>query len=233
MRNNLHEFVFFLEIHAKQPLEEYQLKNYLIDTFNIAFGYPECSPWSIDDLQRRFESIHELLSPRDPRLDTTDTIFRELVSSCHSTTRTSSTATNSSPDMFQKAAMAFELAKKNFSRLNNDQYSWSDGDCTWVENIETGDNERRHDDILTYDYREGRMSNSFSIIITCIATLTDGGNLITLSIGSTVNGKVCRVPIGRYSRTQNIAADVQKNFSIELNNLMKSIAKERRSTASQ
>ena len=219
----------------KQPLEELQLKNYLFDTFSIAFGYPQHSPWFINDLQCRLESIHELLSPRNPRLDTTETVFGDLISISHLTRDIPAAITNAPQGAFQKAAMAFQLAKKNFLSLYNHQFFWFDGGCKWVESIEMGENERRHDDVLTYEYqdRARRLSGNFSIIITCIATLADGGNLITLSLGSSVNGKICRIPIGRYSIAQNIAADVQKNFAMELGNLIKSIAKERRLTTSE
>ncbi len=210
-------------------MDESQLKRYLVDTFNIAFGYPQYQPWTISDLECRLESIRELLSPRNSKLDTTDAIFKDWVSSCNNTAHSSSSTINHvQHDLFQKAAMEFQKAKKNFSNSNNDQYSWSDGGCTWLDNIQTETNERRHDDILTYDYRDGRMSGSCSIIITCLATLTDDGNCITLSISSVTNGRTCRIPIGRYSKTQNFSGDMQKNFTTELGNLIKSIAKERR-----
>lgn len=220
----------------KQPLEESQLKNYLFDTFSIAFGYPQQSPWFINDLQCRLESIHELLLPSNSRLDTTNAVFEELISVSHSIRDLPAAITTNAPqDPFQKAAMAFQLAKKNFLSLYNHQFFWFDGGCKWLENIEMSENERRHDDILTYEYqdRARRLSGNFSILITCITTLTDEGNLITLSLSSSVNGKTCRIPIGRYSITQNIAADVQKHFAMELSNLIKAIAKERRSIAAE
>lgn len=219
----------------KQPLEELQLKNYLFDTFSIAFGYPQYSPWSINDLQCRLESIHELLSPRKSQLDTIDAAFGELISISHSARDAPASTTNTPQDAFQRAAMAFQLAKKNFLSLYNHQFFWFDGGCKWVEGIDMGESERRHDDVLTYEYQDKarRLSGNFSIIITCIATLADEGNLITLSLGSSVDGKTCRIPIGRYSKNQNIAADVQKNFAMELGNLIKSIAKERRLTTSE
>jgi len=209
-------------------LEEKQLKTYLIDTFNIGFGYPQHEPWTIGGLECRLESIHELLSSRNPKLDTTDDIFKELISTYNTAVPVSTVTTNADQDIFQKASIAFQQAKTIFSKFMNDQYSWSDGSCTWLDSAQTSTNERRHDDILTYYYRDRHMQSSCSIIITCLATLTDEGNGITLSIGSVVNGKMCRIPIGHYSTTQNYIGEFQKYFLTELNNLIVSIAKERR-----
>jgi hypothetical protein len=208
-------------------MDESQLKRYLVDTFNIAFGYPQYQPWTISDLECRLESIRELLSPRNPKLNTTEAIFKNLASTQNNPLPASSTTINVHQDIFQKVAIAFQEAKRNFSN-SNDQYSWSDGGCTWLDSTQTAMNERRHDDILTFDYRDGRMAGRCSIIITCLATLTDKKTCITLSISSPVNGRISRIPIGCYSRTQNFKMDFQKNFIIELDNLIKSIAKERR-----
>ncbi len=209
-------------------MEEKQLKTYLIDTLNIGFGYPQHEPWTIVGLECRLESIHELLSSRNPKLDTTDAIFKELISTYNTAVPVSTVTTNADQDIFQKASIAFQQAKTNFSKFMNDQYSWSDGSCTWLDSAQTSTNERRHDDIFTYYCRDRHMQSSCSIIITCLATLTDEGNGITLSIGSVVNGKMCRIPIGHYSATQNYIGEFQKYFVTELNNLIISIAKERR-----
>lgn len=207
-------------------MDESQLKRYLVDTFNIGFGYPQYQPWTIRDLECRLESIRELLSPRNPRLNTTEVIFKQLASALKTPLPASSTTTNVHQDIFQKAAIAFQEAKRKFSN-SDDQYSWSDGSCTWLDSTQTAMNERRHDDILTFNYRDGRMTGRCSIIITCLATLIDEETCITLSISSPVNGRISRIPIGCYSRTQNFTMDLQKNFIIELDNLIKSIAKER------
>jgi hypothetical protein len=72
-------------------------------------------------------------------------------------------------------------------------------------------------------------SSICSIIITCLATVSDNGS-ITLSIGSTVNGKMSRIPIGRYDKNQNYFKEFQDGFIIELKNLLISICKERRAS---
>jgi hypothetical protein len=137
-----------------------------------------------------------------------------------------------SEDIFQRASNAFQQAKKYFSdrhEYSNNQYSWSDGSCTWLDSTQTSMNERRHDDILTYFSSNRNTSSNCSIIITCLATLTDGGNRIMLSIGNSINGKMSRIPIGRYNKTQNYREEFQKDFTTELKNLIISICKERRS----
>ncbi len=208
-------------------LDESQLKRYLVDTFNIGFGYPEYQPWTISDLECRLGAIHELLLPRDRKLNTTDAIFNDLASVHNTPLPASSTTTNVHQDIFQRAAIAFQEAKTKFFD-SNDKYSWSDGGCTWLDSTQTAMNERRHDDILTFEYGDEDQPSRASIIVTCLATLTDEETYITLSISSAVNGRISRIPIGRYSRSQNFTVDLQKNFVIELNNLIKSIARERR-----
>jgi hypothetical protein len=220
--------LFYLDVNKKQFLEETQLKKYLIDTFDIGFGYPQYQPWTISDLECRLESIRELLSPRNLKLNTTEAIFKELISTYNNTMPTSSTATNVQDDIFQKASIAFQQAKTSFAKSANDQYSWSDGSCTWLDSTQTSMNEHRHDDILTYYSRDRHISSSCSIIITCLATLIDEENCIALSIGSAVNGKMSRIPIGHYSKSQNYIAEFEKRFIVELNNLIISIAKEQR-----
>jgi hypothetical protein len=212
-------------------MDESQLKRYLVDTFNIGFGYPEYQPWTINDLECRLEAIRELLSPRNRTLTTTDAIVKDLASAHNIPLPTTSTTTNIHQDIFEKAAIAFQKGKTNFSNSSNDQYLWSDGGCRWLDSTQTAMKERRHDDILTFEYRDGRMSGRCSIIITCLATLTDKDTCITLSINSAVNGRIIRIPIGCYSTSQNFTMDVQKNFVIELDNLIKSIAKERRNVS--
>ncbi|CAF1177851.1 unnamed protein product [Rotaria magnacalcarata] len=77
-------------------------------------------------------------------------------------------------------------------------------------------NEYRHDDILTYYWR----NQSYSIIIICLASINDEGRVITLSIGSTVHGKMIRIPLGQYSIAQDYLTKLQENFSTELKNLL-------------
>lgn len=232
-RKYLDIFLIDLEEQQQAVVDETQLKNYLIDTCDMAFGYPQYSLWSINNLECRLELIHELLRPANTQLNTTEVIFKNLVTSSQSMkTPSSLTAKNVSNDAFQKMALAIPLAKKKIANLSSTtiEYSWSNEEnCTWLDSMQTaGANGRRHDDILTYSYRDRRMSGSVSIIITFIAVLIDEEKSIKLSISSTVNGKTCRIPIDRYAVSENFDALIQRNFLDELQNLIKSIAKERK-----
>ena len=215
--------IIYLEV-----LDESQLKIYLIDTFNIGFGYPEYQPWTISDLECRLDSIRELLLPKNPKLNTIDAVLKDLGSAYNIPLLVSSTINNMDQDIFERAAKAFQDGKRKFSESNS-KYLWSDGGCTWLDSTQTAMNERRHDDILTFKY--GDRGLICSIIITCLATLADKGNYITLSISSGVNGRTSRIPIGCYNKSQNFTIDFEKRFPIELNNLLKSIANERKAAS--
>ena len=125
-----------------------QLKTYLTDTFNMAFGYPDYQPWTIGDLEYRLESICEILSSTNPMLNTTERIFQELLSITNTRISVPPIATNVYHDIFEKASNAFYEAKKHFLESNGNQYSWSDGGCIWVNNAQTEMNKRQHDDKL-------------------------------------------------------------------------------------
>ncbi|CAF5217159.1 unnamed protein product, partial [Rotaria magnacalcarata] len=169
-----------------------QLKTYLIDTFNRAFGFPEYEPWTIDDLECRIKCISQLFTPSDSNLNTIGDIFRSLIPL---TTSSKLISTSDHPAAIQKAANAFTQVKQELLNSNPDQYSWFDGNCTWLNTAQHPMNEYRHDDILTYYWR----NQSYSIIIICLASINDEGRVITLSIGSTVHGKMIRIPLGQYS----------------------------------
>jgi hypothetical protein len=209
-------------------LKEIQLKTYLIDTFNIGFGYPRPQRWCISDLACRLESICELLSPRNPKMNAIEPIFQDLLATSNIKVPTASVLPNSDEDIFQKASNAFQKAKTNFSEFDQNKYTWGDGSCIWLDNTQTSTNERRNDDILTYFSWKANQSRSCSIIITCLATVDDSRDIITLSIGSTVNGKMSRIPIGRYGKNQNYINEFEDAFISELKNLIISICKERR-----
>lgn len=206
------------------------MKNYLLDTLDRAFGYPQYPLWSIDDLECRLESIRELLLPRDSKFDTIGSIFKDLVSNYDSTGKASSIVTSNSNDLLQQAAHAVQMGKRSLESLNNvnELYTWSEGNCIWSNEIQSEINEYRHDDILTYEYRDGRTYRSLSLIITCIALLIDEEDSVILSISTTVNGKTFRIPIGRSTSTRIFETVVKENFPIEMHNLIKSVAKERR-----
>jgi hypothetical protein len=201
---------------------------YLIDTFDVGFDYRDYQPWTINSLEIRLEAIRELLLPSNPNLITTEAIFQELIFICNAPAPVLSIDSSIHQGVFEKASNAFYKAKKYFLETNQNQYSWLEATCTWLNNACDSINERRHDDILTYHVWNRGTSSSCSIIITCIATVSDGENVIKLSISSPVNGEIIRVPLGEYSKAQNYMIEFQTKFNTELNNLLILICKQRK-----
>jgi len=199
-------------------LEE-QLKRYLIDTFDRAFGYPHHHPWTINDLKCRLESILQLLMPIEPKLNTIDGIFQELILISDSLPTPPISVHDAQRNAFEKASKAFCQAKKHFLENRQDQYQWFDGHCTWVHSPHSSINECRNDDVLTYCLVRGRTTTSYSVIITCLARSSEERRVMTLSISSNVNGKTIQVPIGQYSIAQDYAIIVQENLTTELMNV--------------
>ncbi|CAF1502161.1 unnamed protein product [Rotaria magnacalcarata] len=202
-----------------------QLKTYLIDTFNRAFGFPNYEPWTIEELDCRIESILELLVSSDSKRNTIEDIFQDLLDLTTSP-KLMSTASDH-PPAIQKAADAFARVKQKFLKSNEDRYVWHDGYCTWLINKQNSVDEYRHDDILTY-YRRNQ---NYSIITICFASINDEGRVITLSIGSTVQGKMIRIPLGQYSVAQDYVKELQETFNMELRNLLLSIYNKQKSCA--
>ncbi|CAF3619215.1 unnamed protein product [Rotaria sordida] len=203
-------------------LEFDQLKTYLIDTFNRAFGFPEYEPWTIDDLECRIKSIWELLISDDSKLNTIEDIFQNLFRLTTSSQLIGTSAYH--PTAIQKAADAFSQVKQEFLKSHANQYMWFDGNCTWLNSAQHSMNEYRHDDILTYYCR----NQNYSIIITCFTSINDEGRIVTLSIGSTVHGKMIRIPLGQYSIAKDYVTQLQEIFNRELKNLLLSIYNEQK-----
>jgi len=209
-------------------LVEEQLKKYLMDTFDRAFGYPHHHPWTINDLECRLESILQLLIPIEPKLNTIDAIFQELKSITDVLPTPPIEVNDTQQDAFEKASKAFCQAKKHFLENGQNQYEWSDGSCTWVHSPHSSINECRNDDVLTYHSVRGRTTTSYSVIVTCLASCSKEGLVMTLFISGNVNGKTIQIPIGQYCTAQDYATNVQENFKTELTNLLLAIYKERK-----
>ncbi|CAF1018672.1 unnamed protein product [Adineta steineri] len=218
---------------SQQIVPKEQLKMYLMDTFDRAFGYPHHHPWTINDLECRLKSILQLLTPIEPKLDTADGIFQELISISDVVSIPPIATGNTQRDAFANASEAFYQAKKHFLDNRQNQYEWSDGHCIWVHNPHSSINERHNHDVLTYHFTRGRTTTSYSVIIMCLASCSEEGSVITLSIGSDVNGKTIRIPIGQYSTAQDYIADVQEKFKTELRNLLLAIYNERKTIQHQ
>jgi hypothetical protein len=162
------------------------------------------------------------------KLDATDAIFQELLANSIITAPTATVTPDIHQDIFQRALNAFQKAKTSFSEFNQNKYSWADRGCACFDDTQTLTNERRHDDILTYFSWKANQSSSCSIIITWLAIVDDNENIIILSIGSTANGKMSRIPIGRYGKNQDYINEFEDTFIIGLQNLIISICKERK-----
>ncbi|CAF3736525.1 unnamed protein product [Rotaria sordida] len=212
----------FANANRSVKLEFDQLKTYLIDTFNRAFGFPEYEPWTIDDLECRIKSIWELLISDDSKLNTIEDIFQNLFRLTTSSQLIGTSAYH--PTAIQKAADAFSQVKQEFLKSHANQYMWFDGNCTWLNSAQHSMNEYRHDDILTYYCR----NQNYSIIITCFTSINDEGRIVTLSIGSTVHGKMIRIPLGQYSIAKDYVTQLQEIFNRELKNLLLSIYNEQK-----
>ena len=103
-----------------------------------------------------------------------------------------------------------------------------------MNNAQTEMNKRQHDDKLIFNSRNCGTPSSCSIIISCLATVGNriSGNIVTLSIGSSVNGQMNRIPIGQYRKNQNYIVEFKDNFIVELKNLIISICKQRKAIQS-
>ena len=199
--------------------------------FDHAFGYPHHLPWTVGDLECRLEAIHELLSPAHPTLDTPDAIFEGLASLSDSPSPPSVEASGAQRDILVEASKAFCEAKKYFmERMRN--CSWSDGYCTWIASSSIGPTEYRHDDVLIYQSFTRNKSTSYSVIITCLAELSDDRNAITLSVSSSVNGKTIRIPLAERATTSPSPINIRESFNVEVKNLLLAVYKERRTLQS-
>ncbi|CAF1650079.1 unnamed protein product, partial [Adineta ricciae] len=206
-----------------------QLKKYLLNTFDRAFGYPGHHPWTLDDLECRLKSILHLLIPVEPKLDAVDGIIQELISISDPSTVTSTVMDNVYDEKFEKASQTFYQAKKHFIDSGRNQYEWSYGCCTWIHHPQKSINECYNDDILTYHSSRGRTTTTYSIIVRCLAKCSEEGRVIALSISSDVNGRTIEIPIGEYSTAQDYHKDVVELFQVELKNLLLAVYIERTS----
>jgi hypothetical protein len=89
-------------------------------------------------------------------------------------------------------------------------------------------NECRNDDVLIYCSFRGETSTSYLVIITCLARFSEKERMMALFISSNFIGKTIQVPIGQYSTVQDYTLTVQKNFVIELTNILLAIYNEQK-----
>ena len=221
--------------HGMSTVENQQLQSYLMDTFNMAFGYPDYQPWTISGLVCRLESIHELLSPRNVELVGPNHVFKDLMSTDTDALPAEDDPSDAGLDLFQIASRVFRRGKASFLAKFNDQwheYSWLDVGCKRLDSAQTLKNEYRHDDILTYYYRDRYTSTSCSVIITCLAVFVKHESRVHLSIASPSNGAMCHVPLGFLENSDDDLHEKAQGFVVELNNLLICISKQRKAARS-
>ncbi len=61
---------------------------------------------------------------------------------------------------------------------------------------------------------------------TCLASFSEEGGVMTLTINSSANGKTIQIPIGQYSTVQDYITHLQENFITELSNMLLVVYKE-------
>ncbi|CAF1067890.1 unnamed protein product [Rotaria sp. Silwood1] len=114
-----------------------QLKMYLMDTFDCAFGYPNYHPWTINDLECRLESIHQLLVLNVPELTTVSAIFQQLASISDSLPTPPITINDAQRDAFEKAAKAFFLYIDLAPFLPSKPGDGISATATWIQSATT------------------------------------------------------------------------------------------------
>lgn len=220
--------LIFFNVLKEKSIDGEALKIHLIHTFDIGFDYRDYQPWTINSLEVHLEIIREILVPSDLGLSVTEDIFEKLSSVHRMLTPVFSMEACIHQGIFEKASKAFYEAKKAFVKSNKNQYSWSNGTCIWLNNEQSISNERRNNDILSYySYNQGIL-RSYSMIITCFVTVSDEGNIVTLSVGSSVNDVMIRIPIDQYSKAQNYIEEFSRKFNKQLTNLLISIYKQQK-----
>ncbi|CAF1008546.1 unnamed protein product [Adineta ricciae] len=202
------------------------LTRYLNDTFSYAFGYPDYPPWTIDDLEVRLESICELICPSDKNLHSIEEISQCTLSIAQVPKQLPPRQSIAQQNIFVKASYAFSEAKQIFFKLHNQRYSWSYGDCIWLSNSYSLLDEHQNYDILMYHELQRNMVRYCPTIIVCLASFLEKERMITFSIGSPVNGKMLRFPIGQYSTDQDCEEEFRENFQIELKHLLLALYKQ-------
>lgn len=220
-------FLFYLG-KDQQILAEKQLRKYLNDTFDRAFGYHEYHPWTINNLKCRLESILRLLTPNEPKLITMGDIFKELISIQNSSSTTPVVAYGDERDIFEKASEAFCQAKKYLLQDMNNQFQWTNGNCIWIRSQNSSISKCYHDDILNYSSFQESAIILYRIIVRCLARYISEEHVVALFISSDINGKTIEMPLGKYPTSQDYTIDIQKIFKIEITNLLLAIYNEQK-----
>jgi hypothetical protein len=202
------------------------LKNYLIDTFNRGFGYSMYHPWTLADLGCRLEAISELLLSGNRNRQTIAAVFGKLISISDLKRVSWKKSNETISESFVYASAAISQAKNYFSTAYCNNCTWLYGQCTWINISSESIHECRHDDVLTYRAVQQANAISYSTMITCLASLSQDRLIMSVSIGTTINGKRLELPVGRYIVADKYADELQHTFTMELENLLVALSKE-------
>ncbi|CAF0935027.1 unnamed protein product [Adineta steineri] len=192
-----------------------QLKNYIITTFDRGFENAEYQ-WTIEQLEYRLESIRHILDQNMISLDqqlsnATKSLLlfepiRVLSSLC-------------TIKIFSKVSDAFESAKTKFV-VEHSAYSWYDGKCYWLDNRQNMI-ERKNFDVLCYQQKR----QSWKLIFICSVHFNENGDIVTLTVGTDINGMYIELPLGQYNPNQLDNLNIEMEFEREVINLLQAICK--------
>ncbi|CAF1308304.1 unnamed protein product [Rotaria sordida] len=106
---------------------------------------------------------------------------------------------------------------------DNKNYSWSaSGSSQWVDEEQVL-TERKHYDVLVYSY----MNQTWSMILICKIHINENGQIVTLSICSTVNGLFLQLPLGQFSTVEVHQIDICADFTREIKTLLQLIKQQK------
>ncbi|CAF4025530.1 unnamed protein product [Rotaria sordida] len=96
------------------------------------------------------------------------------------------------------------------------------GSSQWVDEEQVL-TERKHYDVLVYSY----MNQTWSMILICKIHINENGQIVTLSICSTVNGLFLQLPLGQFSTVEVHQIDICADFTREIKTLLQLIKQQK------
>ena len=217
-------------VQAANSRQSSRLKTYLTDTFSRAFSQPTYQPWTLADFEVRLEAIHELIAATN-NYATCDDVLADLLK-IPKNIAVGKTSSLLMDDCYrkalEKAARIIEKNKQSFVEHHQDMYEWFDGSCMWVDESHSSIIECLHDDILTLSRRQGRSIAQCPFNISFFACLNKADKTMTLSIGTTYNGRRLQIPIICDRMDADYENQFQETFADELKSLLIALCKEQK-----
>ncbi|CAF0877998.1 unnamed protein product [Adineta steineri] len=192
-----------------------QLKNYIITTFDRGFENAEYQ-WTIEQLEYRLESIRHIL---DQNMISLDQQLSDATKSLLSFEPIRVLSSLCTIKIFSKVSDAFESAKIKFV-VEHSAYSWYDGKCYWLDNRQNMI-ERKSFDVLCYQQKR----QSWKLIFICSVHFNENGDIVTLTVGTDINGMYIELPVGQYNPNQLDNLNIEMEFEREVINLLQAICK--------